>query len=396
MRPVSAWGALALVLHIAPTAFAQAARDVRHVSADQVEVRSGPSDSNAFYVTNRLQQGQQVEVVAEMPGGWLAIKPPEGSFSYINTRFLRHMVAEMPTYVVTLNGVKVPVYIGSEVVNKRPTQEGAKLEAGAQVVSCGKPLADEDGTWMPIEAPVQERRFVKASAVAKTAAEAASVVRASASGVGQAPANSKGLAPSTAPSANVHEPPEAMWQKAEQAERAGNVAEAVRLYALVGAGTAQTQAALSSMALERARYLQGGYQSYGATAGGVPPPPSPVQVGAPNTPGASRAAAVARPANRETISYTGQTPRLDPSRNGKTTWESYRGILRRAGRTIEGQTTYVIDDPGTLYPIVYAAPARGVNLEAHLNRIVTVSGYTGYRGELRNKYMIAVRLEAER
>lgn len=396
MRLVPAWGALALVLHIAPTALAQAARDVRHVSADQVEVRSGPSDSSEFYVTNRVQQGQVVEVVAEMPGGWLAVKPPEGSFSYINTRFLRHMIADTPTHVVTLDGVKVPVYVGSEVVNKRPTVVGAWLEPGAQVVSCGKPVADEDGTWMPIESPSRERRFLRASAVAKSAAEAAAVVRASASGAAQPPAKSGGLAPSIAPSANLHEPPEEMWQKAEQAERAGNLTEAIRLYALVGAGTARTQAALSSRALERARYLQGGYQNYGATVGGVPPPPSPVQVGAPNTPGATRATSAARAPSRETISYTGQTPRLDPARNGKTTWESYRGILRRAGRVVEGQTTYVIDDPVTYIPIVYAAPARGVNLEAHLNRIVTVSGYTGYRGELRNKYMIAVRLEVER
>jgi hypothetical protein len=194
----------------------------------------------------------------------------------------------------------------------------------------------------------------------------------------------------------VYEAPEEMWRKAEQAERAGHVAEAIRLYALVGAGTAQTQAALSSMALERARYLQGGYQNYGATVGGVPPPPSPVQVGAPNTPGATRATSVARPPSRDTISYTGQTPRLDPARNGKATWESYRGILRRAGRVVEGQPTYAIDDPVTLRPIVYASPARGVNFEAHLNRIVTLSGYTGYRGDLRIQYMIAVRLEAER
>ena len=43
-----------------------------------------------------------VEVTAEKSGGWLEIRPPEGSLSYINTRFLRHMYTNQPNHVVTL------------------------------------------------------------------------------------------------------------------------------------------------------------------------------------------------------------------------------------------------------------------------------------------------------
>ncbi|MFO0841387.1 MAG: SH3 domain-containing protein [Gemmataceae bacterium] len=395
MRHVPAWGAAALVLLAARPSPAGPGRDVRYVQADQAEIRSGPSDSSEFYVTNRLGRGQAVEVVEERPGGWLAIRPPEGSFSYVNTRFLRHMVPDVPTHVVTLDGVKVPVYVGSEVVNKRPTVVGAWLEPGAQVVSRGRPIADEDGSWMPIEAPARERRYVKASTLAKTQADPATLVRAASSGA-TGSFGTSGLGPSSAPSANAHDVPEVAFQKAERAERDGNIPEAIRLYATVGAETAQSQPALSSMALERARYLQGGYQNYGAGVGGVPPPPAPVQVGAPVSPGSPRVTATPGVNRRETSSFTGQPPRINASRNGATSWVSYRGVLRRAGRIVEGQQTYALDDPVTLRPILYTTPSRELNFEPHLNRIVTLSGYSFWRGDLRNNYMTAVRLEVER
>jgi SH3-like domain-containing protein len=391
MRPIPVCGAVVLFLLVGGSAFAQVGRDIRFVCVDQAEVRSGPSASSEFYVTNRLRRGQPVEVVAEKEGGWLAIRPPEGSFSYINTRFLRHMVADMPTHVVTLDGVKVPVYMGSEVVNKRPTVVGAWLEPGAQVTSCGKAIADEDGTWMPIESPARETRYIRASAVARTPAEQGQIVRASASaGTSmQSSFTPSRLAPSSAPSANVPLSPEVMFRKAEQAERTGQMAEAIRLYALVAAETAQTRPAYSSMALERARYLQGGSQNYGATVGSAPPATRPVQVGGPTS---TRSAAAAR---QVSSSFTGQPPRINQSRNGSTSWISYRGVLRRAGRTVEGQPTFALDDPVTFRPILYVTPARGIDFESNLNRIVTVSGYSFWRGDLRNNYMTAVRLERE-
>ncbi len=393
MRHVPVWGAAVLALFLHSPVQAQVGRDIRFVTVDQVEVRSGPSDADEFYVTNRLQRGQPVEVVAEMPGGWLAIKPPEGSFSYINTRFLRHIVSDMPTHVVTLDGVKVPVFIGSEVVNRRPTVVGAWLEPGAQVISKGRPVADEDGSWMPIEPPSRERRYVRASAVEKSLDQANQVIRASAMGSPSEMRSSfipNAEQAQTVSTGQAAESPAQLWQRAELAERNGQISEATRLYALVGAEAARSNPTLSSLALERARYLQSGYQNYGASVG--PTITTPIHLGAPAAPGTSRLNA--SPSSGGST-FVGQTPRLPPTRNGQTTWLTHRGILRRAGRMIEGQATYVLDDPVTLRPILYASPARGVPLEQHLNRIVTLSGYSVYHGDLRNNYMIAVRLVAD-
>jgi hypothetical protein len=75
-------------------------------------------------------------------------------------------------------------------------------------------------------------------------------------------------------------------------------------------------------------------------------------------------------------------------------WTTFRGRLRRAGRAVEGQTTYAIDDPYTLRPLVYATAARGINLEAYLNQNIQVSGYSVWRGDLRNNFVTVVRIDS--
>ena len=58
-----------------------------YVTADDVYVRSGPGQS--YYPTDKLKPGQQVEVYRHDPGGWYAIKPPEGSFTWVSGRYLK-------------------------------------------------------------------------------------------------------------------------------------------------------------------------------------------------------------------------------------------------------------------------------------------------------------------
>jgi hypothetical protein len=374
MRLVSAPGAVVLLLLVAGLSQAQVGRDIRFVTVEMAEVRAKPSDKPEIYVTNRLRRGQPVEVVGEEEGGWLAIRPPEGSFSYINTRFLRHLSPDMPNHVVQLDGVSVEVLIGSEVVHdRRPTIVGAKLEKGTQVVSRGVPKTDQDGTWMPIEPPARERRYLRASQVAKKMPEP----------VAAAPAHSTFTPTATnplrasAPSANVPQVPAQLYQQAQQADRAGQVTEAIRLYALTASEAAQSQPALATLALQRAQYLQSGYQRYGA----APPAAastSVVQIGP---------SGAARPVSS---SFTASTP---PARAGSpSSWMRYRGVVRRAGRVVEGQVTYALDDPGTRRPLLYATGSGALRLDAHLHQVVELWGYTVYRGDLKNNLMTVVRV----
>lgn len=419
MRHIRVLRAVLLVMAPAATALAQVGPDVRTITVPQAEVRSGPSDSAEFYVTNRLVQGQQVEVTSELPGGWLQIKPPPGSFSYVNTRFLRHVHPDAPNHVVTLDGVKVPVYMGSQLVNRRPTVVGAWLEPGAQVVSRGRPVTDDEGTWMPIQPPARERRFLRASAAGKTPATAVAQGGAPAPAVASRSsfAPTAAGAPAAAPAAAVTASPEQLWRQAEHAERTGQVAEAIRLYALVGAGTAASNPSVSAMALQRAQFLQGGYRNYGVGAVAQPPvaaAPAPaaggsrsyplpaasgaesVRMGAPTAAtGAGVANVVTTTLQRDNSQFTPLPATGSPPRGVPSTWSGYKGVLRRAGRTVEGYSTYALDDPTTLRPVVYATAGQGVNLEPYLNRVVQLWGYTVWRGDLRNNYITVSRVVPE-
>lgn len=57
------------------------------VAADGTAVHSGPGRN--YYVTGRLRRGAEVEIYRHDAGGWLAIRPPDGSFSLVGTRYLR-------------------------------------------------------------------------------------------------------------------------------------------------------------------------------------------------------------------------------------------------------------------------------------------------------------------
>jgi hypothetical protein len=186
--------------------------DVRTVTVPQAQVWCGPSTSDGLYPTNVLRQGDRVQVERELESGWLVIRPPAGSFSWINNRFVQYISSKYANYVVTYDGHDVPVLIGSSLKTDRPSKIGVKLPRGAQVRVIGRGMTDEEGTWLPIDPPEGEVRYLRKEAVAKPA------------GVLQTSASAKAAVP----------PPDAdtLWRDAERADQAGRLADAVRLYRL--------------------------------------------------------------------------------------------------------------------------------------------------------------------
>jgi uncharacterized protein YgiM (DUF1202 family) len=57
-----------------------------YVAVENAEVVAGPGQR--FYATDRLTRGTQVEVYREEASGWLAIRPPDGSFSWVPAEFI--------------------------------------------------------------------------------------------------------------------------------------------------------------------------------------------------------------------------------------------------------------------------------------------------------------------
>jgi hypothetical protein len=399
MRHPVAPAALALLLACAP-AFAQVGPDHRFVSAEQAEVRSGPSTSANFYVTNRLRRGQGVEVIGELPGGWLKIRPPEGSFSYINTRFLKSIVPNQDNYVVALEGVEVPVFMGSQFVNDhRPTVVGVSLKRGAQVISIGKPLADSEGEWMPIEPPPGEGRYLLAESVSRTAPLPGGAVVTTTGRVGSAGGPT---VLSNAPSANLPASPEELWQRARQAEASGNRAEAIRLFYQLNQQAASSNPTLAKWALDWAHYLQSGHAAYGASTGVVtsgatgplypltaedpgvrlnPPPGARVAWNDPRGStfeGTATLTRSAAPASRSVF-----TPAKDAQ------WVTYRGRLQPAGRAVEGQKTYRLEMemPGYVRPVAYVGSGPAINLSPYVGKLVEVQGSSFYHGDLKTNYL---------
>jgi hypothetical protein len=57
------------------------------VATDTAPVRSGPGLT--FYPVQDLKRGDAVEVWRHDPDGWMAVRPPEGSFSWVDAKFVQ-------------------------------------------------------------------------------------------------------------------------------------------------------------------------------------------------------------------------------------------------------------------------------------------------------------------
>ncbi|NBO92104.1 MAG: SH3 domain-containing protein [Planctomycetia bacterium] len=326
------------------------------VKADVADVRAGQSDK--FYVTNRLRRGTKVEIIEECPGGWLKIKPPLGSFSYINVRFLDRIASNQPNYaVVALKNQLIPVFIGSEILsNRRPDIAGARLKEGTQVVSIGPPLQDAEGYWMPIEPPPSEVRYLLAAALESSATGTTFTAAAST----PVPPSTGPLPAPKHPSANDNRTPEQEWAEAAAAERQHNYPEAIRLYAALGARTASSHPQLSAAALQQAAWLQ--------------------QMNRANP----RATISSSTTKTSTSNSSGQAAG-SPTNPG-----AYRVRLARAGWSIDGKPTYRMDvlSRGIYQEAGYAiSSGTQINLEAWLNREVEVTGSLWYHGQARRNVL---------
>jgi hypothetical protein len=143
--------------------------EARTLIADEVEIRCGPSLSANYYATTKLRRGDVVEVATnkQTEPGWLAIKPPKGSYSWIRAQLVRQDTPNGGTVVTDGS----PVLAGSSMMDKAPSVRTAHLQRGAQVVVLGKPLVCSDGSrWLPIEPHLTEVRYIPVSAVSTTGA----------------------------------------------------------------------------------------------------------------------------------------------------------------------------------------------------------------------------------
>ena len=128
------------------------------VNAEEVNVRSGPGEN--YYPVLKLARGEAVEVYRHDPGGWYAIRPPEGSCSWISGEFL----ALREGNVAEVTGDRVVARVGSAFSDIRDVIQ-VRLDRGEQVeVLEARRFAGEGGgeqqTWYKIAPPAGEFRWV--------------------------------------------------------------------------------------------------------------------------------------------------------------------------------------------------------------------------------------------
>ena len=127
-----------------------------YVTAEDVYVRSGPGQS--YYPTDKLKVGQEVEVYRHDPGGWCAIRPVEGSFTWVSGRYLKPTDGNLA--VVTDEGVSARV--GSRFSDIREVVQ-VRLQKGEVVEILNPPPRGTgwgENAWFKIAPPSGEFRWV--------------------------------------------------------------------------------------------------------------------------------------------------------------------------------------------------------------------------------------------
>lgn len=134
-----------------------------YIAADKTEVVAGPG--HRFYATDRLSRGTKVEIYREEASGWLAIRPPEGSFSWVPADFVERLDDDK-VGSDKLGKVKEPTgaWVGTSVEHVAEHHQQVTLKTGELVqIIDEKAVADKEGkerTWLKIAPPAGEYRWV--------------------------------------------------------------------------------------------------------------------------------------------------------------------------------------------------------------------------------------------
>ncbi len=99
---------------------------VGQVTADTLNVRSGPSDD--YYVCATLDLGDRITVTGKAQNGWLQIKPVEGCFSAVSKLYVNRQ-GESTTG--TISGDSVRVRAGGDKVPRTTLLNGTNLKTQA-------------------------------------------------------------------------------------------------------------------------------------------------------------------------------------------------------------------------------------------------------------------------
>ena len=348
MRPRSLLAVVLGTLAMATSVRAQGYPADMTITVPEVEVRSGPTKE--YYPTGKLRFGDRVLVLRESKDqpGWLAIRPPQGSFSWINAKAIKQIDARTGVVESDAGAMLRP---GSSIANKEPNMESVKVPLGSIVTILDKGVTADSNTWLPIQPWPTEVRYIPGDAV--QARQFA----------GNNSANING------PATFTSNP----WiTQADQAFQAGNVEKAKQLYKEAAERTSDNTQKI---------YCYNRLASLSQSpwnAGQSPGHPSQMNQG--------QAWQVGQTASFTQNNGAAQKLTYPPQ------W-SQVGILRRAAFDKDGQQTYVLEgDRGQV--LLYVTCLPGETLRDHIGRRVALYGSITYRSDdyLRTHFLTPIRV----
>lgn len=136
-----------------------------YIVGERAEVLSGPS--RRFYITHQLYFGDAVEVYKRDAAGWLGIRPPEDSFSWIPA----DAVEETDEKGIFRVLEETPAWVGTPIEAIQDHKFQVKVRAGELVEVIGERklrTAEGEETWLKILPPAGEFRWIHLNQVSKT------------------------------------------------------------------------------------------------------------------------------------------------------------------------------------------------------------------------------------
>ncbi|MDG2014563.1 MAG: SH3 domain-containing protein [Pirellulaceae bacterium] len=161
---LSALSCLGLLLLLAGPSHAQQTKFPYRatVVSDGAVVRSGPGETH--YGTDRLAPGTKIEIYRHDPGGWMAIRPPEGSFCLVQ----REEVELDENGGAEVLQDDTLAWVGTRLNPVQKPLFQVKLRAGESLQVLGVvdrekfELQEDQPDWVQVEPPKGEFRWIAA------------------------------------------------------------------------------------------------------------------------------------------------------------------------------------------------------------------------------------------
>src|SRR5262245_22369192 len=134
------------------------------ITVPSAPIRSDPGDE--FYVTDTLPEGQTVEVYRHRHNGWCAIRPTEGSFSWVFGPHL-HLLDDS---LAEIDKPDVASRIGSRLGRQRNAVQ-VRLKKG-EVVQVLEETEEGGQKWYKIAPPAGEFRWIHSSCLRRADGDA--------------------------------------------------------------------------------------------------------------------------------------------------------------------------------------------------------------------------------